>query len=131
VLYRKRSGGRDYVIIDAGMNDLLRPSHYNAFHLVEGVRPRGGRLTADVVGPVCESGDFVALDRDIERVEEGDLLAIRSAGAYGYVMSSNYNSRPRAAEVMVEGERFAIVTARERYEDLVRLEPDAPAWRSA
>jgi len=131
VLYRKRSGGRDYVIIDAGMNDLLRPSHYNAFHLVEAVRPRGGRLTADVVGPVCESGDFVALDRDIERVEEGDLLAIRSAGAYGYVMSSNYNSRPRAAEVMVEGERFAIVTARERYEDLVRLEPDAPAWRSA
>ena len=130
VLYRKRSGGRDYVIIDAGMNDLLRPSHYNAFHLVEAVRPRGGRLTADVVGPVCESGDFVALDRDMENVEEGDLLAIRSAGAYGFVMSSNYNSRPRAAEVLVDGDRFAIVTARERYEDLIRLEPDAPAWRT-
>lgn len=130
VLYRKHSGGRDYVIIDAGMNDLLRPSHYNAFHLVEAVRPRAGRLTADVVGPVCESGDFVALDREMENVDEGDLVAIRSAGAYGFVMSSNYNSRPRAAEVLVDGDRFAIVTARERYEDLTRLEPDAPAWRS-
>jgi len=131
VLYRKRNGDTEFVIIDAGMNDLLRPSHYGAFHLVEAVRPRGGRLTADVVGPVCESGDFVALERDMDSVEPGDLVAIRSAGAYGYVMASNYNARPRAAEVLVDGDRFAIVTARERYEDLVRLEPDAPVWRNS
>ena len=131
VLYRKQNGDTKFVIIDAGMNDLLRPSHYGAFHLVEAVRPRGGRLTADVVGPVCESGDFVALERDMDNVEPGDLVAIRSAGAYGFVMSSNYNARPRAAEVLVDGDRFAIVTARERYEDLVRLEPDAPEWRTS
>src|SRR5262249_38156378 len=99
--------------------------------LVEAVRPRGGRLTADVVGPVCESGDFVALERDMDSVQEGDLVAIRSAGAYGFVMSSNYNARPRAAEVLVDGDRFAIVTARDRYEALVRLEPDAPVWRTS
>jgi diaminopimelate decarboxylase len=130
VLVKKHSGGHEYVIIDAGMNDLLRPSHYNAFHHVEAVRPRPGRATVDVVGPVCESGDFVALERDMDMVEEGDLVAIRSAGAYGFVMSSNYNARPRAAEVLVDGDRFAIVTARERYEDLVRLEPLAPDWRT-
>ena len=130
VLYRKQSGGTEYVIIDAGMNDLLRPSHYHAYHAVEAVHPRDGRITADVVGPVCESGDFVALEREMERVEEGDLVAIRSAGAYGFVMSSNYNARPRAAEVLVDGDRFAIVTARERYEDLVRLEPAVPDWRT-
>ena len=131
VLYRKHSGGRDYVIIDAGMNDLLRPSHYNAYHLVQAVRPREGRMTADVVGPVCESGDFVALDREMEQVNEGDLLAVRSAGAYGFVMASNYNARPRPAEVLVDGDRFAIVTARERYEDLVRLEAADPDWRTS
>jgi diaminopimelate decarboxylase len=98
---------------------------------VEAVRPRPGRATVDVVGPVCESGDFVALERDMEMVEEGDLVAIRSAGAYGFVMSSNYNSRPRAAEVLVDGDRFAIVTARERYEDLIRLEPAVPDWRTS
>ena len=130
VLYRKQSGGREYVIVDAGMNDLLRPSHYDAFHRVEAVQLREGRITADVVGPVCESGDFIALEREMERVEEGDLVAVRSAGAYGFVMSSNYNARPRAAEVMVDGDRFAIVTARERYEDLVRLEPAVPDWRT-
>jgi diaminopimelate decarboxylase len=129
VLVRKRSGGVEYVIIDAGMNDLLRPSHYNAFHHVEAVKSREGRMTADVVGPVCESGDFVARERDMPNVEEGDLVAIRSAGAYGFVMSSNYNSRPRAAEVLVDDDRFAIVTARESYDDLVRLEPDGPEWR--
>ena len=130
VLYRKQSGGTEYVIVDAGMNDLLRPSHYDAFHQVEAVRPREGRMKVDVVGPVCESGDFIALEREMERVEEGDLVAVRSAGAYGFVMSSNYNARPRAAEVMVDGGRFAIVTARERYEDLVRLEPAVPDWRT-
>jgi diaminopimelate decarboxylase len=129
VLYRKESGGRDYVITDAGMNDLLRPSHYNAFHEVSAVRSRGPRSVVDVVGPVCESGDFFALDREVDALTAGDLLVIRSAGAYGYVMSSNYNSRPRPAEVLVDGDRFAVVAERERQEDLTRLEPAEPQWR--
>ena len=131
VLYRKRSGGKDYVIADAGMTELLRPSHYDAFHLIEAAAPSGRRAVVDVVGPVCESGDFLAQDREMDDVEPGDLLVVHTAGAYGYVMSSNYNARPRAAEVMVDGERFAIVTARERYEDLVRLEQTHPEWRDA
>jgi diaminopimelate decarboxylase len=130
VLYRKRTGDREYVITDAGMNDLLRPSHYNAYHRIEAVRPRGARVVADIVGPVCESGDFFALDRDVEDVQPGDLLVIQSAGAYGFSMASNYNSRPRAAEVLVDGERFGVITARERYEDLVRHEQLTPEWRT-
>jgi len=130
VLYRKRSGGRDYAIVDAGMNDLLRPSHYNAFHQVEAVRPRGGLAVIDVVGPVCESGDFFAIEREVDDPQAGDLVVIRSAGAYGYVMSSNYNARPRAAEVLVDGDRFAVVTLRESYGDLTRLEPADPTWRT-
>ena len=129
VLYRKRSGGRELAITDAGMNDLLRPSHYSAYHRIEAVRPRGRRSVIDVVGPVCESGDFFALERTMDDVHEGDLLAIRSAGAYGFVMSSNYNSRPRAAEVLVDGERFALATQRETYADLVRRECLTPEWR--
>ncbi|HET7449103.1 MAG TPA: diaminopimelate decarboxylase [Gaiellaceae bacterium] len=128
VLYRKRSGGKEYIITDAGMNDLVRPSHYKAFHRVEAVTPNGRRAVADVVGPVCESGDFFALDRETDDVEPGDLLAVRSAGAYGYVMASNYNSRPRAAEVLVDGDRFAVVTERESYDDLVRREHATPTW---
>lgn len=131
VLYRKRSADREYVITDAGMNDLLRPSHYNAFHRIDAVRPRTERIVADIVGPVCESGDFFALGRKVENVVAGDLLVIRSAGAYGFSMASNYNSRPRAAEVLVDGNRFAVVTARERYEDLVRQEVADPRWRTA
>jgi diaminopimelate decarboxylase len=130
VLYRKVSGGKSYIIADAGMNDLVRPSHYQAFHRVEAVTPRGGQLVADVVGPVCESGDFLALERAIDDVAPGELLAVHSAGAYGYVMASNYNSRPRPAEVLVDGDRFAVVTERERYEDLVRLERVTPEWRA-
>jgi diaminopimelate decarboxylase len=130
VLYRKRSGGKDYIITDAGMNDLVRPSHYKAYHHVEAVTPNGRRAVADVVGPVCESGDFFALDRETDDVEPGDLVAVRSAGAYGYVMASNYNSRPRAAEVLVDGDRWAVVTERESYEDLVRREHAAPQWRT-
>jgi diaminopimelate decarboxylase len=130
VLYRKRSADREYVITDAGMNDLLRPSHYNAYHRIEAVRQRAGRVVADVVGPVCESGDFFALEREIEDVQPGDLLAIYSAGAYGFSMASNYNSRPRAAEVLVDGDRFAVITQRERYEDLVRHETTDLQWRS-
>jgi diaminopimelate decarboxylase len=129
VLYRKHSGGRDFLITDAGMTELIRPSHYDAYHRIEAVNPRGGRMTADVVGPVCESGDFLALDREMDQANAGDLLAVYDVGAYGYVMASNYNTRPRGAEVLVDGDRYAVVTARERYEDLVRLEVDDPEWR--
>lgn len=129
VLYRKRSGGKDYVIADAGMTELLRPSHYDAYHLIESAKPSGERAVVDVVGPVCESGDFLAQDREMDEVEPGDLLVIHTAGAYGYVMSSNYNARPKAAEVMVDGARFAVVTARESYDDLTRLEQAHPDWR--
>jgi diaminopimelate decarboxylase len=128
VLYRKRSGGKNYIITDAGMNDLVRPSHYKAFHRIEAVAPTGARTLADVVGPVCESGDFLALDRETDEVQPGDLLAVRSAGAYGFVMASNYNSRPRPAEVIVDGERFAVATDRETYEDLVRAERTRLTW---
>jgi diaminopimelate decarboxylase len=130
VLYRKRSGDREYIITDAAMNDLLRPSHYQAYHRIEAAEPRGGRVVADIVGPVCESGDFFALERDVDDVQPGDLLVIHSAGAYGFAMASNYNSRPRAAEVLVDGDRFAVVTTRERYEDLVRQERTEPQWRT-
>ena len=131
VLYRKRSGGREFLVTDAGMTELLRPSHYDAFHRIDAVHPRGGRMRADVVGPVCESGDFLALDRDLDETQPGDLLAVHDVGAYGYVMASNYNSRGRGAEVLVDGDRWAVVTARERYEDLLRLEQVEPEWRQA
>lgn len=131
VLYRKRSGAKNYLITDAGMNDLVRPSHYDAFHGIEAVEPTGARTRADVVGPVCESGDFLALDREVDDAPPGALLAVHTAGAYGYAMASNYNSRPRPAEVLVDGERFAIATERERYEDLVRLERVALEWQGA
>lgn len=129
VLYRKRSGGREYVIADAGMNDLLRPSHYHAYHHISATRPRESRGTYDVVGPVCESGDFFALGRTMDAVEAGDLLVVHSAGAYGFVMASNYNSRPRPPEVLVDGDRFGVIRERETYEDLVRHERLTPEWR--
>jgi diaminopimelate decarboxylase len=131
VLYRKRSGGKEYVIADAGMNDLVRPSHYNAYHRIEAIEPRGDTVVADVVGPVCESGDFLALDRATDAVRPGDVVAVHTAGAYGFVMASNYNSRTRAAEVLVDGDRWAVVTERERYEDLVRQERAVLEWRGA
>lgn len=131
VRYRKRSGGRDYVIVDAGMNDLIRPPLYDAFHAIEAVAPGEASLVASVVGPVCESGDFFGHDRLLPPVAPGDLVALRTAGAYGSVMSSNYNARPRAAEVLVDGDRYAVVRRRESYEDLVRLEDESPTWRSA
>ncbi len=134
VLYRKRSGGRNILVTDAGMNDLLRPSHYQAYHRIEAVETREStdvvRLRADVVGPVCESGDFLALDRDLPDVQVGDYLAVFSAGAYGFSMASNYNARPRAAEVVVDGDRFAIATEREQYEDLARHERHELQWRT-
>ena len=131
VLYRKRSGGKEFIIADAGMTDLLRPSHYNAYHRIDAVKPSGKTTVADVVGPICESGDFLALDRQIDDAQPGDLLAVQSTGAYGFVMSSNYNSRPRAAEVLVDGARFAVITRRESYDDLIRNEENSPVWRNS
>ncbi len=130
VLYRKRSGGKEFIIVDAGMNDLIRPSHYNAYHRIEGVKASGARLTADIVGPVCESGDFLGLQRDVDDVKPGELVAVLSAGAYGFVMASNYNSRPRVVEVIVDGGRFGVCTERESYSDLVRKERLEPEWRN-
>jgi diaminopimelate decarboxylase len=131
VLYRKRSGGKDYVVADAGMTELLRPSHYGAFHNIVAMRQRGDVRTVDVVGPVCESGDFLALNRDLDDVQPGDYLVIGDVGAYGYAMASNYNSRLRPAEVLVDGERYAIIAAREEYADLTRLEIALPDWIDA
>lgn len=134
VLYRKRSGGRNILVTDAGMNDLLRPSHYQAYHRIEAVeswKPGGeDALHADVVGPVCESGDFLALDRALPDVQVGDYLAVFSAGAYGFSMASNYNARPRAAEVVVDGDRYAVATQRESYEDLARREQHDLQWKA-
>ena len=122
VLYRKDTGQKQFVIIDAAMNDLIRPPLYDAYHEIRPVNEAGlgGPVeTVDVVGPVCESGDFVAKDRELAQAQEGDLLAIMSAGAYGFAMSSNYNTRPRAVEVLVDGDSYTIVRRRETYEDLV------------
>lgn len=124
VLFRKRSGGRDVVIVDAGMNDLVRPSHYQAWHEIVEVAEAGRAVgPVDVVGPVCETGDFLALDRDLAGVERGERLALLGAGAYGFAMSSNYNSRPRAAEVLIADGGFHIVRRRETFDDLIRGEP--------
>ncbi|MCC6245084.1 MAG: diaminopimelate decarboxylase [Gemmatimonadaceae bacterium] len=131
VLYRKHAAGKDFVVTDAGMNDLIRPALYQAHHEIEAVQQRAANITADVVGPICESGDFFAKGRVVPDVEAGDLLAIRTTGAYGYTMASHYNSRPRPTEVLVDDARFAVVTERELLEDLVRLEPSHPIWRSA
>jgi diaminopimelate decarboxylase len=134
VLYRKQSGGKDYVITDTGMTELLRPSHYGAFHRIEPVGERQERqeqTKADIVGPVCETGDFLAQDREIANVEPGDRIMVYDVGAYGYAMASNYNARRRAAEVLVDGDRYAVITRRESYEDLMRLDVDAPEWKDA
>ena len=130
VLDRKVSGGKSYIVTDAGMNDLLRPSHYQAYHRIESTGDRGKQLVADVVGPICESGDFFALDRMVDDVAVGERLAVLSAGAYGFVMASNYNSRPRTPEVLVDGDRFAVVRKREEYADLVRNEVVSADWRT-
>ena len=122
VLYRKETGEKTFVVVDAAMNDLIRPALYDAYHELQPVaeaRLDAPRETVDVVGPICESGDFLAKDRALARTEEGDLLAIMSAGAYASAMASNYNTRPRAVEVLVEGNRYTIVRRRETYEDLV------------
>jgi len=123
VLYRKCNGAKQFVIVDAGMNDLLRPSLYRAHHEIVPVRKRSLPLiTADVVGPVCETGDFLARDREMADAMPGDYLAVMTAGAYGFALSSNYNSRPRAAEALVEGSTFRVIRARETYADLIHGE---------
>ena len=120
VLYRKSGKDKEFVVVDAGMNDLARPSLYNAFHAIEPiVKSENEQIKADIVGPICESGDFLAIDRRIPNVKRDDLLAVMSAGAYGFTMSSNYCSRLKLAEVMVKDDRFYVVRARQEYADLI------------
>jgi diaminopimelate decarboxylase len=132
VLYTKPAaamagkGKKLFFIVDAAMNDLARPSLYGSYHAILPVgKARRGRVTADVVGPICESGDFLARDREMPPCKTGDLLAVMTAGAYGFSMSSNYNTRPRAAEVMVSGNRFEVVRERESIRDVFRAERTA------
>ena len=124
VLYVKKTPAKTFVIVDAGMNDLIRPALYQGYHEVVSVRQEKGRplIRADVVGPVCESGDFFALDRELPEARAGDVLTLMSAGAYGFAMASNYNSRPLPAEVLVEGDQHRIIRRRQNYADLVELE---------
>ena len=127
VRHIKDAGKKKFAIVDAGMNDLIRPALYRSYHEIVPCRMSGSGATEkiDIVGPVCESGDFFALDREMPELREGDLLAIMSAGAYGFVMASNYNSRPLPAEVLVRGDKFALIRKRQTWEDLVRGEVDA------
>ena len=136
VLYRKSSGLKQFVIVDAGMNDLIRPTLYDAYHFIWPANPQAADVpetrdedrkpvdgeVVDVVGPICESGDYLAKDRLLPRTKRGDLMAVFTAGAYGFAMSSNYNNRPRAPEVLVDGSSYKIIRRRETYEDLVALE---------
>jgi diaminopimelate decarboxylase len=122
VLYEKRNGDKRFVIVDGAMNDLLRPSLYNAYHRVEVLGKSADKSKADVVGPVCESGDFLAKDRVLPKTEHNDLILVYSAGAYGFVMSSNYNTRPRSAEIAVEDGKDRVIRERETFEDLIAKE---------
>jgi diaminopimelate decarboxylase len=121
VLYVKKTPSKTFVIVDAGMNDLIRPALYQGYHEVVPVRESKDQpLTkVDVVGPVCETGDFFALDRELPQVESGDILALMSAGAYGFTMASNYNSRPFPAEVLVSGSEAKIIRRRQSYAELI------------
>ncbi len=129
VLHVKKSGKRTFVVVDAAMNDLVRPAFYGAYHAVERAgppRPGEREAVCEIVGPICESSDFLAKKRRMPEPRAGDLLVVRSAGAYGFAMSSNYNARPRAAEVLVDGERALVARRRETYADLVRGEAARP-----
>jgi len=127
VLYLKEGEEKTFVVVDGGMNDLIRPALYGSYQAIRPVVERKGEMiVADVVGPICESGDFFAKDREIPRPQEGDLLAVMSAGAYGFTMSSNYNSRPRAPEILVDGDNFHVVRKRESFEDLISGETIPP-----
>lgn len=131
VLYTKSNREKNFIIVDAGMNDLIRPALYQAYHKIVPVIDRyEEEIVADIVGPICESGDFFARDRKIKKVRRGDLLAIMSAGAYGFVMSSNYNSRPKPAEVLVDGDQYFLVRKRESLDDLIRLEEIPESFRA-
>ena len=127
VLFLKETAEKKFVIVDGGMNDLIRPALYGSY---QGIRPivqrDGEKIVADVVGPICESGDFFAKDREISRPQRGDLLAIMSAGAYGFVMASNYNSHPKPPEILVDGDRFYVIRKRETFDDLVQGEVIPP-----
>ena len=122
VIFTKNKKDKHFIIIDSGMNDLLRPAMYNAYHHILSVQKKDEKVVADIVGPICETGDFFALDREIDDVKRGDLIAVMSAGAYGFSMSSNYNVRPRAAEVLVDGDNFRIIREREEYSYLIQPE---------
>jgi diaminopimelate decarboxylase len=123
VLYRKKSPAKEFVVVDAAMNDLIRPALYKAHHDIRPLRQtEGATVVADIVGPVCETGDFLARDREIADVQPNSWLAVYSAGAYGFVQASNYNSRPRGAEVLVEGSQWRVIRSRETWEDLMRGE---------
>jgi diaminopimelate decarboxylase len=129
IRYMKQTESKKFAIVDAGLNDLIRPALYHSYHEIVPVTDLNRRKTGkiDIVGPVCESGDFFALDREMPELHEGDLLAIMSAGAYGFVMASNYNSRPLSAEALVRGDQFALIRKRQTWEDLMRDEID-PCW---
>lgn len=132
VVYTKKGSEKNFVIVDAAMNDLARPSLYGSYHAIKAVKANSkSEITADVVGPICESGDFLAKDRAIPEVKAGDALALMSAGAYGFSMSSNYNTRPRAAEVMVSGREFFVIRKRENLKDLIRGEELPPVKKAA
>ncbi|HVO67314.1 MAG TPA: diaminopimelate decarboxylase [Syntrophales bacterium] len=120
VLYTKSNEGKNFIIVDAGMNDLIRPSLYDSYHQIQPViQKQRGEIVADVVGPICESGDFLAKDRKVFRFERGEQMAVMSAGAYGFTMSSNYNSRGRIPEILVKDDRFFIIRKREVHKDLI------------
>jgi diaminopimelate decarboxylase len=130
VIYRKQGEGRDFLIVDAAMNDLIRPAMYDAWHDIVPVAEPGPDTPVgpvDVVGPVCETGDTFARGRELSRLEAGDLLAFRSAGAYGAVMSSEYNTRPLIPEIMVHGGRFAVIRKRPTYAEMLARDT-LPAW---
>ncbi len=124
VIFLKDKQEKHFVIVDSGMNDLVRPAMYNAYHYVLNVQEKDEEMIADIVGPICETGDFLALDRKIGKVERGDLLAIMTAGAYGSSMSSNYNVRPRALEVLVDGPNFKVIKEREDYKHISKYEEE-------
>ncbi|MNI19804.1 Diaminopimelate decarboxylase [compost metagenome] len=122
----ERTDGRRFLVLDAAMNDLMRPALYDAFHDLKPVRPVAGEaLPYDVVGPVCETGDTFARDRDLPPLKAGDLVVFMSAGAYGAVMSGEYNTRPLAAEVLVDGDRSAVIRPRPTYDEMFAREPMA------
>jgi len=124
VLYEKNNDGKRFVIVDGGMNDLIRPSLYNAYHKIEAVGVEGEKTPADVVGPVCESGDFFGKNVPLPPLKHNDIIAVQSAGAYGFTMASNYNTRPKPAEIALQGGVDRLIRRRETYEDQIRLEKE-------